>query len=165
MSELRKISPELKAILAAHAKWRETEGAEGARADLRDADLRDAKNVPANIDATAKPRHEENDVPLVERINTQILGVVDGDAATGKLEMSHVHICATTHCMAGWAVHLAGEAGYALERKIGWDHAARLIFRKAGSRVPHFHANNERALADLHKRAEKEAAPAAEVAP
>ena len=49
----------------------------------------------------------------MERIATAALA--SGDA----LNMSEWHTCATTHCIAGWAVHLEGESGYALETKVG----------------------------------------------
>jgi hypothetical protein len=65
--------------------------------------------------------------------------------------------------MAGWAVHLAGDAGRALEKELGTARAARRIFRASGARPPHFFAPNDRALADLRKRAAEEAA--AEIAP
>jgi uncharacterized protein YjbI with pentapeptide repeats len=32
-----------------------------------------------------------------------------------SLQMHHWHLCETTHCLAGWAIHLSGAAGYALE--------------------------------------------------
>ena len=40
------------------------------------------------------------------------------------------NVCGTAHCRAGWAVHLAGEAGYDLERFYGGDTliAAMMIY-------------------------------------
>jgi|GEM_PF-6593085 len=35
------------------------------------------------------------------------------------LKMDKWHSCNTTHCLAGWGVHLEGAAGYALERELG----------------------------------------------
>jgi hypothetical protein len=32
--------------------------------------------------------------------------------------MATWHRCATTHCIAGWAVHLAGPEGYKLEKSL-----------------------------------------------
>jgi uncharacterized protein YjbI with pentapeptide repeats len=126
-----------------------------SRADLSGADLSGARGLDAG--ATAKPLYEDSDVPVIPQLNTQILKAVDGEAAVGKLEMSDVHRCDTTHCVAGWAVHLAGESGYALEQKIGWRWAGAAIFRKSTGQVPHFFASNARALKDLRSRAAKEA--------
>lgn len=36
-------------------------------------------------------------------------------ATNTALEMSDWHTCQSTHCLAGWAIHLSGPAGYALE--------------------------------------------------
>ena len=69
--------------------------------------------------------------------------------------MSGWHLCGTTHCRAGWAIHLAGAAGYALEDRIGSSAAGALIY--AASRpelpVPDFFASDEDALADLREHA------------
>ena len=35
------------------------------------------------------------------------------------LEMETWHTCETTHCMAGWAIHLAGEPGKIMEKMLG----------------------------------------------
>jgi hypothetical protein len=74
--------------------------------------------------------------------------------------MSDVHSCRTTHCRAGWVVHLAGEAGYELENFHDWDLAARLIYRESGYEInpARFYDSNEEALADMKRLAEQEAA-------
>ncbi len=41
--------------------------------------------------------------------------------------MKDWHTCETTHCRAGWIVHLAGERGKALEEATSTAHAARAI--------------------------------------
>ena len=38
-------------------------------------------------------------------------------ATPQSLDMGRWHSCDTTHCIAGWAIHLAGDEGYELERK------------------------------------------------
>jgi hypothetical protein len=70
--------------------------------------------------------------------------------------MSDWHTCGTTHCRAGWAVHLAGEAGYALERFHTPALAAQLIYRESGSPINpcRFYDNDKDALEDMRKRAE-----------
>ena len=74
--------------------------------------------------------------------------------------MGNWHSCDTTHCRAGWAVHLAGEAGRALEAFHDTPLAAYLIY-KASSPVkvsfPRFYENNDTALADMKRCAEEEA--------
>ena len=70
--------------------------------------------------------------------------------------MSCWHTCGTTHCRAGWAIHLAGEEGYALERFYGAALAGQLIYRESGSLISpvRFYDTNEEALEDMRKRAE-----------
>jgi hypothetical protein len=68
--------------------------------------------------------------------------------------MSSWHSCETTHCRAGWAIHLAGEAGYALEREFDSLRAGRMIYLASTGRAPHFFGTNEATLADLKRCAE-----------
>ena len=87
--------------------------------------LYDKKNVKGDPDATAWDGPPP--IPTIENIHARVL-----EAATAKptaLNMSDWHTCGTTHCRAGWAVHLAGEAGYALERFHGTALAAQLILQ------------------------------------
>jgi hypothetical protein len=76
--------------------------------------------------------------------------------------MSDVHVCATTHCRAGWVVHLAGPKGYELERRFGWDLAAMKIYDAScpGYKINpcRFYDSNEAALADMKRLAETEEA-------
>ena len=74
--------------------------------------------------------------------------------------MSEWHTCETTHCRAGWVVHLAGDAGYQLERFYNTQLAAMLIYDNSD---PNFRINpcrffdgNAEALADMKTLAEKE---------
>jgi len=52
------------------------------------------------------------EIPKIENIHQAVFTAASTD---GALDMGSVHQCQTTHCRAGWVVHLAGEAGYALE--------------------------------------------------
>ena len=76
--------------------------------------------------------------------------------------MSEWHTCNTTHCRAGWVVHLAGEAGYALERFHNTALAAQLIYKVSAPSLavspPRFYETNEVALADMQRMAELEKA-------
>jgi hypothetical protein len=65
------------------------------------------------------------------------------------------HVCETTHCRAGWAILLAGKAGYELEAKLGSAELAGVaIYRASTGRVPYFFDTTERALADIRRCAE-----------
>jgi hypothetical protein len=76
------------------------------------------------------------------------------------LDMGDWHVCDTTHCRAGWVVHLAGEAGRALELMMGTPAAAAMIYMASDptlEQVPDFYCSNEEALADMKRLAEAEA--------
>lgn len=98
-------------------------------------------------------------VPKIENIHTRVFEAASQPKA---LNMSDWHTCGTTHCRAGWVVHLAGEAGYALERFHGTPLAAQLICRESDPANPvspvRFYETNEQALADMKWLAEAEAA-------
>jgi hypothetical protein len=68
--------------------------------------------------------------------------------------MSNWH-CGTTHCRAGWAIHLAGPAGYALQEYHSEALAAQLIYRESGEPISpcRFYDSNEDALADMKRLA------------
>jgi Pentapeptide repeats (8 copies) len=110
-------------------------------ADLTGAVLTDADLTGANL--------TDANIPIVEDIDAKILG--------SKLDMGSWHCddtrCGTTHCRAGWAIHLAGEAGYELERKFGPGPAGALIYAKSrpGKPVPNFYCNDEDAMEDLRR--------------
>jgi hypothetical protein len=78
--------------------------------------------------------------------------------------MGQWHSCNTTHCRAGWAVHLAGEEGYALERFHGGltGHAALLIYNASSPDIhvspTRFYGTNADAMADMKRCADEEAA-------
>ena len=145
-----------------------------ADADLADANLADAIGLPSattNSDpATPEPKPwrrltpEERkaaqaeralryrtlhpEVPVVEHLDAKILEAISAGAS---LDMSTWHTCETTHCRAGFAVHLAGAAGYELEKQLGSQRAGAAIYRASTGRVPHFFANNEAALLDIRE--------------
>jgi len=81
--------------------------------------------------------------------------VYEAASKPDALKMSDWHTCNTTHCRAGWVVHLAGEAGYALERFHNTALAAQLIHRASGSPISpvRFYETNEQAMADMKRRA------------
>jgi hypothetical protein len=75
------------------------------------------------------------------------------------LDMDTWHTCDTTHCRAGWVVHLAGPAGRALENETSTEFAAKQIY-KASSPIKvsptRFFENAEKALADMERCAKEE---------
>ena len=88
-------------------------------------------------------------IPIIEDIDKKILAMVT--SGNNKLNMSDWHTCKTTHCRAGWAIHLAGDQGYDLERKFGPAGAGALIYAasRPGIKVPNFHETNDNAMNDL----------------
>jgi hypothetical protein len=74
--------------------------------------------------------------------------------------MGNWHTCDTTHCRAGWVVHLAGKKGYELEKKLGTPLAANKIYKKSSNIEVkwslRFFDSNEEAMADMKRCAELE---------
>ncbi|HYH67426.1 MAG TPA: hypothetical protein VD866_22195, partial [Urbifossiella sp.] len=99
------------------------------------------------------------DVPTVPHIDAAILAAVERDGC--RLNMDTWHQCETTHCRAGWAIHLAGQAGYDLERYWGSWLAGTLIYRlsRPNTRTPDFYATDGAALADIREWAAKDPLP------
>ncbi len=88
-------------------------------------------------------------VPVVADLDTRVAEAVGVDGS--RLRMDRWH-CGTSHCRAGWAVTLAGEAGAELERVLGSEFAGRLIYEASTGRpAPDFFAGNEAALADIRR--------------
>jgi len=73
--------------------------------------------------------------------------------------MNRWHTCETTHCRAGWVVHLAGEEGKKLEEKTSTAFAAMMIYKES-SNIPvspvRFYDNKENAMQDIKRCAEME---------
>jgi uncharacterized protein YjbI with pentapeptide repeats len=121
-------------------------------ANLRDANLSGAYLGGAYLGGIV--------IPKIPNIDAAILASVEGDKACGLLDMATWHQCETTHCRAGWAIHLAGKPGYALEKKFGPCVAGALIYMQSrpDKPVPDFHASNADAMADIKRCAEEEKA-------
>ena len=97
-------------------------------------------------------------VPKIPNIHQAVYAAASHPKA---LAMGDWHTCDTTHCRAGWVVHLAGEAGYALERFFNTELAAMKIY-DASSDLPkvspvRFYDGKEAALADMKRMADLEA--------
>jgi hypothetical protein len=91
-------------------------------------------------------------IPKIEDIHAKIYAAT---SQPGALRMDQWHTCGTTHCRAGWVVHLAGDAGYALERFHNTALAAQLIYRESGYKINpgRFYDSNAEALDDMAKLA------------
>ncbi|HEX4334727.1 MAG TPA: pentapeptide repeat-containing protein [Polyangiaceae bacterium] len=176
---------ELNEIVAKHKLWlnRDPSGARAnlaganlADANLADANLADAYNLPDGTQKVDPPepytrvvdparygqraeryRQRHPDVPVVPDLDRKILSVVESGA--GKLDMSQWHSCETTHCRAGWAITLAGDAGRKLEAERGPAMAGHMIYMASTGRSAHFYATTARAMEDMRHRA-AEAQPA-----
>jgi len=113
-------------ILQQHALWLQTCGTEGMRANLRGANLSGANLIGANLRGAnlsgAIGLPIADDAPARLRA-VAIAALADADA----LEMDTWHTCETTHCIAGWAIHQAGEPGRILEALHGPALAGRLL--------------------------------------
>ena len=157
-----------------HVKWRRGDGGAGAylagadlaganltRADLARANLAGAYLAGANLTGAYLTRANlaganlaganlgDIIVPVVPKIDAAILAAISTDDC--RLNMNDWHTCATTHCRAGWAIHLAGRPGYELEKVIGSNAAGALIYAKSrpGKPVPNFYASHDDAMADI----------------
>ena len=92
-------------------------------------------------------------IPSIPDIHRKIY---DAASRPGSLDMGLFHWCETTHCRAGWAIHLAGEAGYQLEKETSSVFAAMQIYKASGYLISpvKFFVSNEEALEDMRKLAE-----------
>jgi hypothetical protein len=92
-------------------------------------------------------------VPRIDDIHRKVYLAV---SQPGAFDMGSWHSCETTHCRAGWVVHLAGPAGYALEKFHNTELAAMLIYRESGHYInpARFYDGNDAAMEDIRKLAE-----------
>ena len=137
-------------------------GADLRGADLRDADLRDANLRGADLRGADLRDASLRNVNLggARGITLAMFGLVPTGvdptlpariaalvlANPDALDMAQVHTCATTHCLAGWAIHLSGPAGYALQVATSWSVAGAMLMPSAAHL---FYASDEEALAWL----------------
>ena len=95
-------------------------------ADLRGADLRDAVLTIAEDAA--------------DRLRAVACVALASDDA---LRMDAWHSCGTSHCIAGWAIHQAGEVGRLLEASAGAEVAGLMLLGTEAH--SHFFDDNEKA--------------------
>ncbi len=135
-ADLRRANLREANLIGANLREADLSEADLIGADLRDADLRDADLRDADLPYA----------PKIENLDAKILTAIDNG---GALNMATWHTCETTHCRAGWAIHLAGEAGKVLESLLGPRAAGALIYNASTGRVPDFFASDGDALADI----------------
>jgi hypothetical protein len=130
-------------------------GADLSGADLSDAVLRGAVLSGADLSGADL---SGADIPVIENIDSKILAAIE---AGGTLDMGSWHSCETSHCRAGWAITIAGEAGLDLEKSVGSSAAGALIYAKSAPTlpVPNFYSDDDEALADIKARAAAEVQP------
>ena len=95
-------------------------------------------------------------IPVIADIHKRVYEAVTSTPTA--LNMRDWHTCGTTHCRGGWVVHLAGEAGYALERFHNTALAAQLIYEASGFKINpgRFYDTNDDAMADMKALAESD---------
>jgi hypothetical protein len=158
-ADLRRADLRVAYLYGAYLQGADLRRADLQGADLRGADLEGARLEGANLrgarlGAILQGANLQGAIglpyaPVVDDLDAKILAMVDGPDAHGSLDMTLWHTCETTHCRAGWAIHLAGEAGYDLESRLGSATAGSLIYYASTGRVPDFYATTDEALADL----------------
>jgi hypothetical protein len=137
---------------------------------------RAARRKARREERAARFRAENPDVPVVPHLDARILSSIERGVLVFEMGSWHgdgpqgpeatIEACGTTHCRAGSAIHLAGKAGYALERKLGNpERAGRAIYLASTGRSPYFFGSNERALADIRRCAEEDPLPSGPVTP
>ncbi len=140
----------------AYLRGADLRGAYLSGAYLRDAYLRDAYLSGADLNgADLRGAYLSGlSIPIIPNIDAAILVDIEAAMQIGPdkgLKMETWHTCESAHCRAGWAIHHAGEVGYALEKLLGPSAAGALIYAvsRPNKRVPDFVASDEEALADI----------------
>ena len=118
------------------------DGASLNRASLNRASLYDAK------------------LPSIAKIDNLFTQIHDRIKDGCDLEMDSWHTCETVHCIAGWAVVLAGDAGRVAESMIYTSAAGALIINEScpylNGKVPDFTSSNEEGMRFIEECAAKE---------
>ena len=118
-------------------------GANLSIANLRSAYLSGADLSSAYLSSAILP------TPGFERIpSPELARQIIAKAEAGNLEMASWHTCNTTHCAWGWATTLNGDAGQALEAKLGIQAAGAILFPEF---APFVNESNDCALVELKR--------------
>jgi hypothetical protein len=125
-------------------------------ANLSGTNLRRTDLGCANLSGTNLRGADLGCVPQCLKIKDIHQEVYKHASQDGALNMGDWHACETTHCRAGWVVHLSGDAGKVLEWQVGTPMAATIIYMISDpklEKVPDFYVSNEYALADMKQLA------------
>jgi hypothetical protein len=144
-ADLREADLRRASLRGADLRGADLRGADLRGADLREADLRRASLSGAKIDGFAIATPEEA-APRIRAVAQAALETPDA------LNMGDWHTCETTHCIAGWAVHLAGDEGKALEEKFGTANAGLVLL--GSEAASHFYDTQEKGRAWLLSKME-----------
>ena len=141
--------------LALHAQWL-SDSSTGKRlqrpsANLTGADLTGAYLTRADLTGANLARANLTGAYLSGVIGLKIaadaparlLAVARAALQPGALYMNDWHTCETTHCISGWAVHLAGEVGCVLETAVGVHMAG--LYLLGVEAAGHFYDTNKEA--------------------
>ena len=116
------------------------------RADLRGADLRCAYLRGAVLQgAYLRGVNLQGAIglPIAADAQERLRAVATAALQPNALEMETWHTCETTHYMAGWAIHLAGEPGKIMEKMLGPEVTGLLLLGSEAHR--YFYKSNEEA--------------------
>jgi hypothetical protein len=126
-------------------------GANLSGANLRGAYLSGANLTGANLScaylsgATLSGAYLRGAIglPIAADAADRLIAVANAALQPDALEMDSWHTCGTTHCIAGWAIHLAGEPGRIMEQTMGAATAG--LFLLGTEAYKHFYDSNEKA--------------------
>lgn len=127
-----------------------------ARANLTGANLTGAKLTGAYLTDAYLARANLTgakglDLPPPDVAEARIRQIAEIVTAKPEaLNMRNWHTCETTHCIAGWAVHLAGEWGARLERERGSAMAGLTLLGPEAA--AHFYDTDADAMAWLRSK-------------
>ena len=125
----------------------------------KELDVADRQTVELISDDLGLDHKVIPDVPIIPAIDAAIEDAINNN---GILAMETWHgeewnWCGTTHCRGGWAIHLAGEKGKALQDSVGVYYAAALVYcvSRPGA-YPDFYTDDGEAWDDIQKCAARQ---------
>ena len=130
-------------ILISHSQWL-ADNSTGQQVNLSRADLSDANLSRAALSGANLSDANLSDVSgliIAQDALQRLQSVAVAALLPGALDMTAWHKCETTHCIAGTAIHQAGEVGRLLEAAVGSHVAALMLLGVEAHR--HFYDSNE----------------------
>ena len=126
--------------LALHAQWL-SDSSTGKRLQRPSAYLTRANLTGADL--TGADLSGVIGLKIAADAPARLLAVARAALQPGALYMYDWHTCETTHCISGWAVHLAGEVGCVLETAVGVHMAG--LYLLGVEAAGHFYDTNKEA--------------------